>query len=1218
MNSRPLKKPTGLLLTIAFALIPLVALCAGAAAAGPTAPAPSPTPAPVVTGAIAFTTFAGDFDKDIYVVNPDGTGSAPLMDMNTEGHQEDPAWSADGKYIAFSSSRNGSFEIHRADADGSHLTRLSDGIDVGAVDKYPSWSPDGRKIVFVRNQQLWTIGRDGGTAVKLSTGSDQDEQPSWSPDGTKIAFVRNYSSANAQIWVMNADGTGQVNLSNYAWGPDRTPAWSPDGSRIAFQRWNDIWLMDADGGNQTQVTSAASGAYIKPAWSPDGTQLAVTTGLNNEGEILVMNADGSNVRKVADGGNPSWRSLPPLTLTLKTAGSFNSVAPGAEIIYMLGVTNNHALTAEGATLTNVLDAGTTFVSATASRGSCATPAAGSTGTATCSFGDLAAGEQATVMLTVQVAAAGGVTLHNAATAAADYAGYGRQTQSAEISTPVVTPDADLSVYAWIDEGLYVPAGGQVVYGLSLVNQGPAAAEGVTLTSNLPEGLTLDSIEAGGGSCAPTADGLNFSCTFGSLNRYEGTNLRVTVNSNVAGEPYTPVRATFTVAGVTADSTPDNNTAVIDFFIAAPPLPTPTPGAADEELLAYVKMSLAGQQDIYRQRADGAGIVNLTDGAPGGDGAAGADDFVWSPDGSRLAFLRYDFENEDTLLGTVAADGSGLTLLPTVPGEALDSCSWSPDGTRLVFGARPYAYDDPNAGDVFVMNADGTGRTSLTNGGGYDGYPSWSPDGARVAYVRMTYGAEGQVSSEIHVAFADGSGHVQIPQAVGEFDYEPRWSPDGGRLAFTRDLSDGSTGIYTARADGADLRRLTDDAATNDFHHRWSPDGSKLSFLSYRRADDASKLEVVNADGGGRTTVYESPTNGWSFDGSSVRWSPDGTRLVFQSCDGPCSGMGLYVIGADGAGLVKLADGVESNSGPDWSPDGLRLAFTSNRNGVSRINIIDADGEGRVELPGEAGYYGAPKWRPRTAGATPAGANVTIAENGVAVTFSNVTTAGVTTVTPIDPNSLQGLPGEYVINAGTLAFEIHTTAAYSGPITLGFQVPGTDNPITFGALRVLHGEPPPAPNFVDRTVLAPDSPAPDFAARTVYARVSSLSPFVVAQLDLSNAVVYGVRALYDETKTHKSGSTVPVKLQLTNAAGANVSSSSLVVKAVGTTRVSTNAAGVPEDAGKSNPDSDFRYDAGLGGYVFNLKTTGFAPGTYVLTFRAAGDPTAHTVQFRVAK
>jgi hypothetical protein len=255
------------------------------------------------------------------------------------------------------------------------------------------------------------------------------------------------------------------------------------------------------------------------------------------------------------------------------------------------------------------------------------------------------------------------------------------------------------------------------------------------------------------------------------------------------------------------------------------------------------------------------------------------------------------------------------------------------------------------------------------------------------------------------------------------------------------------------------------------------------------------------------------------------------------------------------------------------------------------------------------------WQPRKAGATPAGANVTVTENGVAVNFSNVTTAGETTVTQIDPNSLQGIPGEYVINAGSLAFEIHTTAVYAGPITLGFQVPGISNPITFSALRVLHGEPPPVPNFVDRTVLAPDAPAPNFSTRTIYARVTSLSPFVVAQLR-QTAVSYGVVALYDQTKAHKSGSTVPIKLQLTNAGGANVSSAGLVVTALGTTLISTNAAGTLEDAGSSNPDFDFRYSSG--GYIFNLKTTGYAPGTYALTFRVAGDPLTHAVQFRIGK
>lgn len=270
MNSRPKKQLTGLLLTIAFVLIPLFDLCVGGAAARAASPEPSPPPALVVNGRIAFTTTpdfdAGKFDRDINVVNSDGTGSAPLID--TFSHQEDPAWSDDGKFIAYTSAQNGFYEIYRANADGSNQTRLSDGVDVGAVDDSPAWSPDGTQLVFVRNRQFWTVGRDGGIAVKLSNGSDEDEQPSWSPDGTKIAFVRNWSSATAQVWLMDADGTNQRNLSNDEWSFNRTPAWSPDGSRIAFHRYNHIWVMEADGSNQTQVTfpvGTVGGGYDKPS-----------------------------------------------------------------------------------------------------------------------------------------------------------------------------------------------------------------------------------------------------------------------------------------------------------------------------------------------------------------------------------------------------------------------------------------------------------------------------------------------------------------------------------------------------------------------------------------------------------------------------------------------------------------------------------------------------------------------------------------------------------------------------------------------------------------------------------------------------------------------------------------------------------------------------------------------------------------------------------------
>jgi microsomal dipeptidase-like Zn-dependent dipeptidase len=110
------------------------------------------------------------------------------------------------------------------------------------------------------------------------------------------------------------------------------------------------------------------------------------------------------------------------------------------------------------------------------------------------------------------------------------------------------------------------------------------------------------------------------------------------------------------------------------------------------------------------------------------------------------------------------------------------------------------------------------------------------------------------------------------------------------------------------------------------------------------------------------------------------------------------------------------------------------------------------------------------------------------------------------------------------------------------------------------------------------------------------------------------VAYNVCLLYDPTKVKKAGSTVPIKLQICDAAGANLSRPDTAVVATSVLMVSTQTSGPVEDPGNSNPDGNFRYDSG--GYQFNLKTTGLAAGTWELRFRIAGDPTEHGAGFQV--
>jgi large repetitive protein len=126
-------------------------------------------------------------------------------------------------------------------------------------------------------------------------------------------------------------------------------------------------------------------------------------------------------------------------------------------------------------------------------------------------------------------------------------------------------------------------------------------------------------------------------------------------------------------------------------------------------------------------------------------------------------------------------------------------------------------------------------------------------------------------------------------------------------------------------------------------------------------------------------------------------------------------------------------------------------------------------------------------------------------------------------------------------------------------------------------------------------------------------------YTTAAKSVVERVNYRVCTLYDQTKAAKSGSTIPVKLQLCSASGANLSAQRLVVTAIGTQLVSSNAWGAVEDAGNANPDMNFRFmmfDPATPGYIFNLKTTGLATGVYQLGFHAGSDPTVYIVQFQI--
>ncbi len=293
------------------------------------------------------------------------------------------------------------------------------------------------------------------------------------------------------------------------------------------------------------------------------------------------------------------------------------------------------------------------------------------------------------------------------------------------------------------------------------------------------------------------------------------------------------------------------------------------------------------------------------------------------------------------------------LIAGAPRASASSTLWTSTSGLLAF--RSDRSGDPR---VFTMQADGAGAIDLsTSEGVAELQPAWSPDGARIAFVRRKPPTG---RPDLFVMTAGGRDRTRITDTPMP-ERDPAWSPDGTHIAYAARTSlTGPFRIFVARADGTQRVQLTTQTAgAADRSPAWSPDGTRIAFVSDRDGG-FPEIYVMNADGGGLVRLTANV-----FVDGNPSWSPDGSRIAVERCclDGTSE---IYVIDAATHAEANITNSPASmDFDPSWSPDGTRIAFVAFVVGEGNIDVwvMNADGSAPQRVTTDPTPDLSPDWQP---------------------------------------------------------------------------------------------------------------------------------------------------------------------------------------------------------------------------------------------------------------
>ncbi|MHC9543338.1 MAG: hypothetical protein AB9903_27825 [Vulcanimicrobiota bacterium] len=253
------------------------------------------------SGRILFT-----IDRDIWVINADGTGQKKLTNLDKCNY---PVWSPDGKRIAFHQiGEEAGICILQADGSNPALVPGTEKI-LGR----PCWSPKGDELLFGDSSQkaLCSVPAEGGAIRVLSAGNPDAWDPSISPGGSFIIFFAGNYEAGRVTRVNIPENDSSKNAHHaLTKNPSAYPSLSRDGKKVTFIQDGAIWIMNADGTKPEQVAKTEGRSYKEPCWSPDGRYLAARSESSDGLEIVIVNLSSRIVKALKLGATdvdaPCW------------------------------------------------------------------------------------------------------------------------------------------------------------------------------------------------------------------------------------------------------------------------------------------------------------------------------------------------------------------------------------------------------------------------------------------------------------------------------------------------------------------------------------------------------------------------------------------------------------------------------------------------------------------------------------------------------------------------------------------------------------------------------------------------------------------------------------------------------------------------------------------------------------------------------------------------